>query len=216
MPLTFAYPIVSPVVLPMPRITPQICRVGMWRGATLALLLAATGHAGAQDLPPEVDAALARAKVPRDAVSVVVIDAQGGKAPRISHRADVSMNPASVMKLVTTYAALDLLGPAYSWSTPVYLGGLVRDGVLKGNLHIRGQGDPIQLDYRMEKAGEGWKIYDVNVAGFWLVDAYKGQFARDLSNGGMDMLISRLAEKNKSLAGAAACRTGCRRRLRRS
>ena len=68
---------------------------------------------------------------------------------------------------------------------------------------IRGQGDPIQLDYRLEKAAGGWKIYDVNVAGFWLVDAYKGQFARDLSNGGMDTLISRLAEKNKSLAGAA-------------
>lgn len=68
---------------------------------------------------------------------------------------------------------------------------------------IRGQGDPIQLDYRLEKAGTGWKIYDVNVAGFWLVDAYKGQFARDLSNGGLDALISRLAEKNKSLAGTA-------------
>jgi len=68
---------------------------------------------------------------------------------------------------------------------------------------VRGQGDPIQLDYRLEKAGNGWKIYDVNVAGFWLVDAYKGQFARDLSNGGMELLITRLAEKNKSLAGAA-------------
>ena len=68
---------------------------------------------------------------------------------------------------------------------------------------IRGQGDPIQLDYRLEKAGDSWKIYDVNVAGFWLVDAYKGQFARDLSNGGLDTLISRLAEKNKSLAGSA-------------
>lgn len=68
---------------------------------------------------------------------------------------------------------------------------------------VRGQGDPIQLDYRLEKAGDSWKIYDVNVAGFWLVDAYKGQFARDLSNGGLDLLIGRLAEKNKSLAGAA-------------
>ena len=68
---------------------------------------------------------------------------------------------------------------------------------------VRGQGDPIQLDYRLEKAGNGWKIYDVNVAGFWLVDAYKGQFARDLSNGGLETLITRLAEKNKSLAGAA-------------
>ncbi len=67
---------------------------------------------------------------------------------------------------------------------------------------VRGKGDPIQLDYRLEKAGDGWKIYDVNVGGFWLVDAYKGQFAKDLSNGGIDALINRLAEKNKSLASA--------------
>lgn len=67
---------------------------------------------------------------------------------------------------------------------------------------VRGKGDPIQLDYRLEKSGDGWKIYDVNVGGFWLVDAYKGQFAKDLSNGGLDALINRLAEKNKSLASA--------------
>lgn len=67
---------------------------------------------------------------------------------------------------------------------------------------VRGKGEPIQLDYRLEKAGDGWKIYDVNVGGFWLVDAYRGQFAKDLSNGGMDALITRLAEKNKSLAAA--------------
>ena len=67
---------------------------------------------------------------------------------------------------------------------------------------VRGKGDPIQLDYRLEKAGDGWKIYDVNVGGFWLVEAYKGQFAKDLSAGGMDALITRLTEKNKSLAAA--------------
>jgi len=67
---------------------------------------------------------------------------------------------------------------------------------------VRGKGDPIQLDYRLEKAGDGWKIYDVNVGGFWLVDAYKGQFAKDLSAGGLDALITRLADKNKSLASA--------------
>jgi len=95
----------------------------------------------AQSLPPEVDTALARAKVPRDAVSMLVVDAMGG-GPRLAHRATAAMNPASVMKLVTTYAALDLLGPAYSWSTPVYLEGAVREGTLYGNLYIKGQGDP--------------------------------------------------------------------------
>ena len=98
--------------------------------------------ATAQNLPAEFDAALARAKVPRDAVTVLLVDAQGNGAPRIAHRTTVPMNPASVMKLVTTYAALDLLGPAYSWSTPVYLEGAVREGTLFGNLYIKGQGDP--------------------------------------------------------------------------
>lgn len=67
---------------------------------------------------------------------------------------------------------------------------------------VRGKGDPIQLDYRLEKAGDSWKIYDVNVGGFWLVEAYKGQFAKDLSAGGLDALIKRLSDKNKSLAAA--------------
>ena len=81
----------------------------------------------------------------------------------------------------------------------------LRAGVADSNelvvrTEVRGKGDAIQLDYRLEKAGDGWKIYDVNVGGFWLVEAYKGQFAKDLGNGGMDALISRLAEKNKSSA----------------
>ncbi|MDO8447230.1 MAG: D-alanyl-D-alanine carboxypeptidase/D-alanyl-D-alanine-endopeptidase [Rhodoferax sp.] len=102
----------------------------------------ACGLALAQQLPPEVDAALARAKVPRDAVSLLVVDAEGKSPPRLSHRANVPVNPASVMKLVTTYAALELLGPAFSWSTPVFVEGAVRDGTLFGNLYIKGQGDP--------------------------------------------------------------------------
>jgi phospholipid transport system substrate-binding protein len=67
---------------------------------------------------------------------------------------------------------------------------------------IKGKGEPIQLDYRLEKAGDSWKIYDVNVLGLWLVDSYKSQFAKDLSAGGVDALITRLTEKNKSLAAA--------------
>ncbi|MBU3897459.1 MAG: D-alanyl-D-alanine carboxypeptidase/D-alanyl-D-alanine-endopeptidase [Gammaproteobacteria bacterium] len=96
----------------------------------------------AQNLPPEVEAALARAKVPREAVALLVVDAAGKAPARLSHRASALMNPASVMKLVTTYAALDLLGPAYQWRTPVYLDGAVKGGTLFGNLYIKGQGDP--------------------------------------------------------------------------
>ena len=73
----------------------------------------------AQALPSSVQTALKRAQVPTDAVALLVMDADGRTAPRLSHRANQAMNPASVMKLVTTFAALDLLGPAYTWRTPV-------------------------------------------------------------------------------------------------
>ena len=105
-----------------------------------AALLSSTAFA--QTLPPEVDAALQRAKVPREAVTMLVVEAQGKAPARLSHRATVPVNPASVMKLVTTYAALDLLGPAFTWTTPVVVEGAVRDGTLFGNLYIKGQGDP--------------------------------------------------------------------------
>ena len=82
------------------------------------------------------------------------------------------------------------------------LRGAATDGDLVVRSEVRGRGEPIQLDYRLEKSGDGWKIYDVNVAGFWVVEAYKGQFAKDLSAGGLDALITRLADKNKSLASA--------------
>jgi phospholipid transport system substrate-binding protein len=65
---------------------------------------------------------------------------------------------------------------------------------------IKGKGEPIQLDYRLEKAPAGWKIYDVNVLGVWLVEQYKGQFAQDISASGLDGLIAKLAERNKSAA----------------
>lgn len=110
--------------------------------AALAGLTLLAGQALAQALPPEVDAALARAKIPRDAVTLLVVDVDGKTAPRLAHRTGVPVNPASVMKLVTTFAGLELLGPAYTWATPVHVEGAVRDGTLYGNLYIRGLGDP--------------------------------------------------------------------------
>ena len=100
------------------------------RGAlTLAAALAC--QAAAARLPPEVYAALERAKVPPQALSVLVQDA-GGTRTRLAWHADTPVNPASLTKLLTTYAALDLLGPAYTWTTPVWLQGSVTDGVLDG------------------------------------------------------------------------------------
>ncbi len=114
--------------------------------ALAGLASSAAAQTPAVTLPPEVDALLARAKVPRDALAAIVIDAapalNGKSAPLLSHRAAASMNPASVMKLVTTYAGLELLGPSFTWNTPVYVDGTVNDGVLQGNLIIQGKGDP--------------------------------------------------------------------------
>jgi phospholipid transport system substrate-binding protein len=63
---------------------------------------------------------------------------------------------------------------------------------------VRGSGEPIQLDYRLEKAGDAWRIYDVNVLGVWLVEQYRNSFAREIGAKGIDGLIASLAEKNKS------------------
>jgi phospholipid transport system substrate-binding protein len=66
---------------------------------------------------------------------------------------------------------------------------------------IRGRGDPIQLDYRLEKTpgqGAGWKIYNLNVLGVWLVETYRSQFATEISSKGVDGLIASLAERNKA------------------
>ncbi|MBB3283021.1 phospholipid-binding protein MlaC [Mitsuaria sp. BK037] len=69
---------------------------------------------------------------------------------------------------------------------------------------IRGKGDPIQLDYRVEKTDGGWKIYDVNVLGIWLADQYRNSFAQEINAKGIDGLIKSLAERNARPAPAAS------------
>ena len=71
---------------------------------------------------------------------------------------------------------------------------------------IRGKGDPIQLDYRLEKAGAEWKIYDVNVLGIWLADQYRNSFAQEIGANGIDGLIKSLADKNAKAAAAPAAK----------
>ncbi len=92
-------------------------------------------------LPSNLSDALDSAGIPQDSVAMYV-QAVNAETPTISLNADKSMNPASVMKLITTYAALETLGPAYRWKTEVYRDGEVRHGVLHGNLIIKGYGDP--------------------------------------------------------------------------
>jgi phospholipid transport system substrate-binding protein len=65
---------------------------------------------------------------------------------------------------------------------------------------VRGKGEPVKLDYRLDKFGDTWKIIDVNVGGIWLVQSYRSQFGQVLGSGGIDALINKLVEQNKSAA----------------
>lgn len=116
------------------------------RLALAAVLLAlAPGFAAARGLPGPVAEALRAASVPESAVAVVVEEI-GASRPSLQWNAGTPMNPASTMKLFTTFAALELLGPAYHWKTEVYAAGPLREGVLEGDLVLKGYGDP-KLDY---------------------------------------------------------------------
>ncbi|PPD15003.1 MAG: D-alanyl-D-alanine carboxypeptidase, partial [Methylotenera sp.] len=118
----------------------------------LSMLVSLLASANAfAELPITVADALKKAGIPQANVAVYV-QAVDSSTPLISHNADQSLNPASVMKLVTTNAALDLLTPAYRWKTEVYRDGEVKDGVLNGNLIIKGYGDP------SFKAQEFWRL----------------------------------------------------------
>ena len=106
----------------------------------LFLLSLLCGTANAQ-LPPPIAQALARAGIPETSAGVYVQEI-GAAEPLVAHRAEQGFNPASVMKLVTTYAGLELLGPAHQWSTDIYTEGVMLQDVLVGNLIIKGGGDP--------------------------------------------------------------------------
>ena len=127
----------------------------LFRGTCLALvsvtscLLVAPAHAEA--LPASVDRILRGHRISPDEISIVV---QGldSPAPALEHLPDEPRNPASVMKLLTTWSALEVLGPAYTWRTEVYLDGQVDDGKLDGDLVLKGYGDPFLV------LEEFWKL----------------------------------------------------------
>src|SRR3954471_24605130 len=138
---------------------------------TLWFLLALTTPVAAADLPKFVDQALRDAGVPRASVAIVVQEVAAPR-PELSLNAAMAMNPASVMKLVTTFAGLELLGPAYRWQTEVLVAGARRGDVLEGNLVLRGHGDP-KLTYE----------------GFWLLlRELRGRGVRDIRG---DVLLDR-------------------------
>ncbi len=114
-------------------------RVFLRACAVIALALACSvAHA---ILPRAVARAFAESGIPTSAVAVFVQEA-GSRGPLFFHNATRPMSAASVMKLVTTYVALQTLGKEYRWRTEAYLDGPLEDGVLKGNLILKGYGDP--------------------------------------------------------------------------
>jgi phospholipid transport system substrate-binding protein len=104
--------------------------------------------------------------------------------------------------LVRTYAgALSQVSDQVVVVKPLRAG--QEDKNLVVNTEVRGKGDPIQLDYRLEKTpgeGSGWMIFDLNVLGVWLIENYRTQFTKEINAGGIDALIASLAARNKSNA----------------
>ncbi|WP_339476731.1 MULTISPECIES: D-alanyl-D-alanine carboxypeptidase/D-alanyl-D-alanine endopeptidase [unclassified Pseudomonas] len=109
----------------------------------LPLALPVTSHAATINtaLSPNVQKALKASKLQNDALSLVMVPLNGPGTPTL-YNADVSVNPASTMKLVTTYAALEMLGPNHQWKTEFYTDGTLNGGILNGNLYLKGGGDP--------------------------------------------------------------------------
>ncbi len=115
----------------------------------MALALVCTFAAAAdKTLPPGVQNTLKLRNVPADTVSIYVQDVDSGEV-LLSWLPDEPRNPASSIKLLTTLVALDLLGPAYQWETNVYAFGNVENGRLKGDLAIKGHGDPFLVTERV-------------------------------------------------------------------
>jgi D-alanyl-D-alanine carboxypeptidase/D-alanyl-D-alanine-endopeptidase (penicillin-binding protein 4) len=108
---------------------------------SLFITLSALSSHASSTLPPPVGQALRRAAVPESAIGIYVHEI-GAVEPLIAMNASRAMNPASVMKLVTTFAGLEMLGPAYTWKTELYASGLMNGDILQGDLVIKGYGDP--------------------------------------------------------------------------
>ena len=121
------------------------CRVKLLLHALAALCCCVAGHAPAQDavsrLPSPVAQALAQSGIPEHSVGIFVQDVQSAR-PALAMGDERALNPASTIKLLTTFAALDQLGPAYLWTTEVYTDGTLQGDVLTGNLILKGYGDP--------------------------------------------------------------------------
>jgi len=127
---------------------------------TISLWVVACSLAGAEtELPQSIRNVLVHRNLPADSLSIYVENLNTGE-PILAWNPDEPRNPASVMKIITTLVALDVLGPAYRWDTNIYLLGDIDDGNLQGDLLIQGKGDPFlvtdrfwQMLRRLRQAG---------------------------------------------------------------
>lgn len=135
------------------RARPALCQLALLASMSM------TAPAWAQ-LPAPVDELLKKAGIPAESVAVYVqrVDQE---QPLVNHQGEKPMNTASTMKLLTTYAGLELLGPAYRWRTELYADGKVEQGVLQGDLVIRGRGDPYLLSADMRQMLEDLRLAGV-------------------------------------------------------
>ncbi|HCJ29444.1 MAG TPA: D-alanyl-D-alanine carboxypeptidase/D-alanyl-D-alanine-endopeptidase, partial [Pseudomonas sp.] len=136
-------PLISTLSVPADRgrtISKFLNRVAI-AAMTLPLTFPAFAETVNQTLPPRVAQALKANKIESNALSVVMLPLNSSASPTFVN-ADVSVNPASTMKLVTTYAALELLGPNHQWKTEFHADGPIENGTLNGNLYLKGGGDP--------------------------------------------------------------------------
>ena len=199
--------------------------VAWWAGASLALA-ALTGHAQSQEAP---DALIQR--LSDDVLQTIKQDkaVQAGSLPRIMELVDAKIMPHVNFRRMTALTVgrywrqatpeqqqrlqeefKQLLIRSYAGAVNQVRDYQVVVKPLRANpedkevivrTEVRAGKEPVQLDYRLEKTPNGWKIYDVNVLGIWLVENYRSSFAQEIGQHGIDGLIARLAERNKS--GAA-------------
>ena len=144
--------------------------VARWSSfAAVAALIGPTVSA-APALPPPVVAVLEHEGLPASSLSVLV-QALDEDRPRVSHLVDVPRNPASAMKIVTTWAALNLLGPGYTWTTQVRADRQPVKGRIQGNLYLKGSGDPFLVTERFWRLLSTVRRKGVNeIAGDFVVD----------------------------------------------
>ena len=150
-------------------------RLRLWN-ALLLIVAACSGvvaplrAAPLREMPAEVRAVLAQKSVPPESISAIVAPALGGE-PLLSVQPQRPMNPGSVIKLVTTAAAVDLLGPDYAWQTRFYADGPIQNGVLLGNLYVQGGGDPKFVLERIQAAFAALQAQGIRtVMGDWVLD----------------------------------------------